>query len=208
MYKVPMSRDKYANQHKHEEARVPIWSLLSKSYKGGNVLFLPEKTRTELDVILSQGIESDKLFAVDKSPAVIATFTRTLSATERGNITRRGVLVSDACKGWTKQGLKFEIAHLDFCGNVEGWNEGSPRQELEEIARTGVIDNCRIAVTVLKGRETRATTKQFNRVSLLAGALNKGLSFRGSHSVKLLDSRSYQNGPSPMLWVAFEIKEK
>jgi hypothetical protein len=198
--------DKYACEEKQQESRIPIWACLLENYRGGNVLILPEKTRRELDVLLAHGVQPNSILAVDKSPAVIATFTRTLTLSERAGIQRRGTLVSEACKSWARAGFSLEAAHFDFCANVEGYFYGSVRQELEDVARCGIIDHARIAVTVLKGRETRGLTKQFDRVALLTAALNNGL--RGRSSVAMVDSRTYQNGPSPMLWVVFQIGEK
>jgi len=202
-----MRRDcsKYECEQKHSESRIPIWKILLKTYHGGNVLILPEKIRKELDVLLSSGVQPRNVYAVDKSPAVIAIFTRTLSALERSGIHRRGALASVACPAWAKEGVQLEAAHFDLCGNVQGYRHGSVRQELESIARCGIIDNARIAVTVEKGRESSELIEQFDRIGLLTAALKNGLRGRRS-TVKVLDSRTYQNGPSPMLWVAFQIK--
>jgi hypothetical protein len=197
-------RNPYHGEQKQLESRVPIWRTLLETYRGGSILLFPEKTRKELDVLLSHGVKPGDVFAVDKSPAVIATFTRTLSASERGRIHRRGALASTACTAWVKNGVQLEAAHFDFCANVEGYHYGSVRQELETIAHCGIIDNARIAVTVLKGRETHDLIEQFDRIALLTAALNNGLLGRSTASV--INSRTYQNGPSPMLWVAFQIK--
>lgn len=199
-----MKRDRYACEQKQSESRTPIWRTLLSTYQGGNILIFPEKNRKELDILFSVGVKSECVFAVDKSPAIIATFARTLTGPERKNIRRRGALASAACASWAKEQVKLEAAHFDFCSNVEGYYDGSVRQELESIARCGIIDNARIAVTVLKGREARNLIQEFDRINLLEAALNNGL--RGRSSVEVLTSRSYQNGPSPMLWVAFQIR--
>lgn len=197
---------KYECEQKQQEARIPIWKILLETYRGGDVLILPEKNRKELDVLLSSGVQPRSVYTVDKSPAVIATFTRTLSAPERDGIHRRGALVSVACTTWAKEGVQLEAAHFDLCGNVQGYRDGSVRQELENIARCGIIDNARIAVTVEKGREKSKLIERFDRIALLAAALNNGL--RGRSTVKVITSRTYQNGPSPMLWVAFQLGGK
>jgi hypothetical protein len=198
-------RDRYQNDQKQGKGRIPIWRTLLLGYRGGDALLFPEKTRKELDVVLVSGVQPEHIYAVDKSAAVIATFTRTLSAPERAAIHRRGAMASDACSEWAKEGVRLEVAHFDFCANVEGYFDGSVRQELETIARSGIINNARIAVTILKGRETRNTTKKFKRISLLKAALENG--FRGRSVVTEIDSDEYQNGPSPMQWIVFQTEE-
>jgi hypothetical protein len=165
---------------------------------------MPERYRFELDVVLPHGVPTNRILAVDKSPAIIATFSRSLSLLERAGIQRAGILASRACQKWANAGIVLEAAHFDFCANAEGYYEGSPRQEFESIARSGIIDNARIAVTILKGREGRKTTKEFDRSALLMAAIANGL--RGRSRITLELATSYQNGPSPMLWTVFQIK--
>jgi hypothetical protein len=169
---------------------------------------MPEKNRLELDVILTpkHHVNPKNIYAVDKSPAVIATFTRGLSEIERTSIKRRGAMVSVACEEWVKTGVELEAAHFDFTGNVDGYGYGSPRAELEAVARCGIIDNARIAVTVEKGREGKETTKRFDRIKLLEAAIRNGL--RGRSSITYVTQGGYQNGPSPMLWVVFQISSR
>lgn len=200
-------RDRYSNQQKQDKGRIPVWENLLKNYQGGAVLLLPEKNRRELDVILSHNVNPENIYAVDKSPAIIATFTRELSKIERAGIKRRGAMASVACGGWVKTGVKLEAVHFDLTGNVDGYGYGSPRDQLERVARCGIIDNARIAITIEKGREAKKKTfKKFNRVKWLESAICNGL--RGRGSVTYITQGEYQNGPSPMLWVVFQISTK
>lgn len=203
----PSKRDRYACDQKQEKARIPIWDCLLSGYTGGLILLMPEKNRKELDILLAHGVVPEDVLAVDKSAAVLATFTRqVLSPHERAVIRRRGALVSQACEEWAQEGIRLALAHFDFCGNLDQYSYGTVRAEIEAIARSGIIDNAHIAVTFERGREANPVTKKFDRLGLLTTALSNGL--RAGVVIKRIKAGRYQNGPSPMQWVIFEISSR
>jgi hypothetical protein len=165
---------------------------------------MPEMNRHELNILLAANVNPQDILAVDKDAGKLATFTRkNLSPLERKTIRRRAALVSVACEEWVKEGVRLARAHFDFCGNLDSYSYGTVRAELEAIASCGIIDNARIAITFERGREGNRVAKTVDRIARAVVTLNNGL--RGRATVEEVSQGRYQNGPSPMQWVVFEI---
>lgn len=218
--------DPFADQNKHK-SRLEIWRELSKFKPPikSRCLLLPGGHRHEIDVVLSALYPPENVYLVERNAAVLANFTRRCVGKvvpPRTNIKR--MLLSQAGEQLAKSGVELDVAHLDFCSNVEG--DKLMIQEIKTFIKSEVMArDSMLAITWLAGREHDVARIGGNGASIkavgepLTVETFNGMSFhdRGrlhriyeafdtSVTIQKLGRYRNANTYNPMMWGIFRVK--
>jgi len=183
-----------------KEYRKNVWKELLDGIDASEITVacMPSKNGLELDVINS--FDVDKIIAIDESPAVIAS-----SAWRKKypDVKCYGSKTSRASERIVEDGLNPEIANLDLCNNLSS-------ELLEEV--TTFVKNIkpkRIAITMMKGRESKALSYfigkaagEYPRAELLTQVI---ADIDSVYCAKIKHVGEYLNSKTPMMWVVFDI---
>jgi len=190
-------------------ALIPAWEL-TKHDQSSHVLIMPSREGLEIPLLISMGVPEDRIIAIDKSAAVIATSKWRKSypkvkffAATVGNCGHK-----IKAKGWV-----VCAANLDFCSNFcEALID-----EYYEFMSCPKFPETRIAVTIAKGRESKALVSMLRRF----GPSIKGIEEKriaaliacGNKSKEQIvwDQGGYTSNKNPMAWIVLSdnyIKEK
>jgi hypothetical protein len=114
---------------------------------------MPGSTYCETEVVFNLGFRPQNVYLVEKNPATLANFTRRCvgkPVPPRENILR--MLLSEAGTRLRSRGVRLDVAHLDFCENVE--SDKTMIAESRAFIRSGVFaERAMLAVTWQRGRE-------------------------------------------------------
>jgi hypothetical protein len=145
-------------------ARSKVWSALIETCRGNpncstgpeswRALVMPAKGAIDIEIrmLLDAGLRAENIFAVNHNPAIVA---RARYLHPRINTAGKDVAVAMA--KFAADGVRFDLAHLDFCGNLSL----SMYRRLSFIARCGALHDgwgsgTAMAITILKGRDDEA----------------------------------------------------
>lgn len=182
-----------------ESYRTAVWDALLKDYTGtGDVLIMPSREGLEIDLLISRGVPADKIVAVDKSAAVIATSVwRKKHPHVRFHTTTVGAF-------HRKQKNPVELANLDFCSN---FNMGLVEEVGSFFRNTYRVKGMAFAVTVLRGREGPVTVELIKHLGFPdAGDVRISALFGLSSPSMVLENLAVGNyimSRSPMVWGAY-----
>jgi|AntAceMinimDraft_13_1070369.scaffolds.fasta_scaffold25600_2 hypothetical protein len=143
---------------KKQKYREDVWAALlpawveSQHDDRSHVLVMPSSGGEEIDYIVGLGIPPERIIAVDRSAAVIAT-----SKWRKAHPTVKFFTseIGDVWRKIDKLGAVIVAANLDFCTN---FSDQLISQYASFCKNTTSFDCTRIAVTLAKGREGRALT--------------------------------------------------
>ena len=147
-------KDLFGDREK-QKSRLDIWNELSsfRSVRVANILILPGSSRHELNVLIDLGYVPSNIYLVEKNPATLANLTRrckNLPTPPRRNIFR--MYLSEAATKIAERGIRLDVAHLDFCQNVD--SEKTMIDEARQFIRSRVMaDHSLLAITWQRGRE-------------------------------------------------------
>lgn len=145
-------------------------------------LLMPSLEGDEIEVALNAGFREQNLHVVDQSAAVVATLKRRYR-----RINTYGVAASEALKRISNSGVRLHAANLDFCGQLSRtflrelaicsiagshkckWNADSTYQRL--FPHGAFSPECFVAVTMLRGRESREVTGRWAESPITDDAL-------------------------------------
>jgi hypothetical protein len=209
--------------------RQAVWSVLSRGKPvppRKRVLLMPSREGLEVGVAESFGIQRAHIYPVDANPAIIAHLTRDFPGMARipG---AHGVPLHVACKRLAAAGIRLHAANFDLTGQA---NKRLFTDLRIAVATELFAPHARVAVTMLRGRETShintlmgrvadqysdvlrwMRTKHFGPLDLkpwdVSRILFAGASLGGDegHS-RLLTSGAYKSHRQTMIWVVFEVK--
>jgi hypothetical protein len=164
--------------------RRKVWATFRDTLKRWHVpvveaqaLLMPSLEGDEIDVALNAGFREANLHVVDHEPAIVATLKKRYPT-----INTYGVTASRAFERLSRSGVKIRCANLDFCSQISkpfggelaqiallggvpcrigALDTGSFRVDFDsEQYGSGVLDDqAVIAVSVLRGRESRSVTE-------------------------------------------------
>lgn len=130
-----------------------VWAAFRRAYRGhmADKVFalMPSIEGAEIDVALQNGARESNLIIIDKNPAIVATLKRRYP-----KVTAYGVTAERAAERIANDFGEIHGVNLDLCG-------GADRPLFKTIAawvNAGVLaDESAVAITVLRGRESRGT---------------------------------------------------
>jgi hypothetical protein len=209
----------YTSDAKHEY-REQVWSAIAPKVKDlfgldsrAHVLMLPSKGGEEIEVAISHGIPEDRIIAVDENPALIATAAW---RKRRPLVKCYGSSLSRAAQRIKEDGFVLVAANLDLCNNFS-----------EDLVSefSGFFGNCVrfdkfcFSVTVMKGRENKATNLMLNhifkgssiglkkvddkRIRALCAVMEDDGNFPLSKLSCIESQGSYVHSKTPMAWCVF-----
>jgi hypothetical protein len=109
-----------------------------------NVLLMPSSEGDEVDVALRAGFREERLFLVDRNPAIAAHMKRRYPRARC-----LGVDVDRAATRLAREGVRIQVANLDLCSPAD-WASSIA----SSVVSSGAIDEAALVfVTYLKGRE-------------------------------------------------------
>lgn len=137
-------------------ARLQIWAELTRFRHPSltRVLLMPGGARHELDVVSAKGYKFESsVFLVEYKPAVWANLTRrSVGKPMPPKDYQLHMLLSEAGSELVRKGIRIDVAHLDFCSNVEGHRLMT--SELMKFLKSGAMaTESLIAISWLRGRE-------------------------------------------------------
>ncbi len=154
----------YDNEVK-QEYRENVWSHMAPKVipllnqdENAKVLLLPSKEGLEIDVAIKHGINPNQIIAIDENPALLA-HAQWKDKIPKEN--RFGCKVSKIGEKIKNNGWYLVGANLDFCNNFS--------YELVDETQSFLDTNCYnsdefyIAITLMKGRESRALLQMINK---------------------------------------------
>lgn len=190
-----------------QKYRQDVWAALIGGwvdYKHdplAHVLLLPSSEGLEIDYVVSLGIPQDRVIAIDKSAAVIAT-----SAWRKKypDVKFMATTIGGCAEKLRKRKINVCAANLDFCSN---FSADLIAQFSSFMAKAPLYEYARIGVTVAKGRESTATALLLKRFAkdLQAyteprlGALMACADNVPDHHL-ILAQGAYKSGSYPMAW--------
>jgi hypothetical protein len=129
-----------------------IWSLITRDLpvpkRDSKILFLPSKEGAEIEMALRRGFREENLFAVDKSPALVATAKWRKSFP--GVRFKAGELPR-AAERFKEDGHRFDVALLDLCSN---FSQPLIRALVGFGQRADLSPNALVSISAMRGRET------------------------------------------------------
>jgi len=180
-------------------ALIPSWEL-TKHDERSHVLIMPSREGLEIPLLISLGVPEDRIVAVDKSAAVIAT--------SKWRKLYPGVKFFSSTIG--ECGKKIEAkkwvicaANLDFCSNFCE----SIISEYSGFLNCPRFPEARIAITIAKGREGKALVAMLRRfsqelVSIQEPRLAALLACSGHQSEQIVWAQGkYTSNMNPMAWL-------
>ena len=220
------------NKHKN---RLDIWRELANFRHPplARAILFPGGARHELDVVFGKGYRPENLYLVEYKPAVWANLTRRSVGKPmppKENQLHR--MLSLAGAELATRGVRLDVAHLDFCSNVEGHRLLT--SELLKFLKAGVMaPESLLAVSWLRGREhnvedieadgytfglSNGRTSEAGQLFLRMTAVDRGR-VRPIHrsvyealgvEIGVLRFGAYQNTKTrnPMLWAIFHLVQK
>jgi len=144
-----------------------VWKHLShkaipilENNHNAKILMMPSKEGLEIDVAIKFGINPEQIIAIDENPALLA-HAKWKSKIPKEN--RFGCKVSKIGKKIQEKGWVIAAANLDFCNNFS--------DELMEEVQSFIDSDCLIetfylAITLMKGRETKALLKLIRKIGV------------------------------------------
>ena len=209
----------YTSDAKHEY-REQVWSAIAPKVKDlfgldsrAHVLMLPSKGGEEIEVAINHGIPEDRIIAVDENPALIATAAW---RKHRPLVKCYGSSLSRAAQRIKEDGFVLLAANLDLCNNFS-------EDLVSEVS--GFFGNCVrfdkfcFSVTVMKGRENKATNLMLNhifkgssiglkkvddkRIRALCAVMEDDGNFPLSKLSCIESQGSYVHSKTPMAWCVF-----
>lgn len=129
--------------------REAVWTSLRLHARTGlrhcRVLLMPSSEGTEIEVAERYGVQRRNIVAVDSNRAIAATISR-----KYPGVRAWGENVFDAAERASREGLRFDVVHLDLTSNLG-------TDTLDGLTRfaLNLKGDCLVAVNVLKGRESR-----------------------------------------------------
>ena len=199
----------YATDAK-QKYREDVWSCLlpawheAKADDRAHVLIMPSREGLEIDYLVSMGVPQDRIIAIDRSAAVIAT---SRWRKEFPKVKFFSTQVGDAYKKINAKGYVVACANLDYCTNFSTDFVEQTKSFISNVARFNFF---RFGVTVAKGREGGALTLMLKKFApsvcetiyeprlagLFAVADIKGFGVCGEGK--------YVSGKNPMAWGVFK----
>ena len=200
----------YDNPEK-QKYRECVWEHLltgwdvAKHDSRSHVMIMPSKEGCEIEYILKLGIPEDRIIAIDKSAAVIAT---SKWRKRFPSVKFFAVSVGEAAKKIRAKGYVLAAANLDYCTN---FSLDFVDQTKSFINSAPKFSSFRFAVTVAKGREGAALTLMLKRFA--KGHSDKFKEPRLSAMFALTDITGYglckegmyTSGRNPMAWGVFKL---
>ncbi len=209
----------YASDEK-QKYRQEVWGAIANKImdvldrdERAHVLMLPSKGGEEIEVAISHGIPEDRIIAVDENPALLASAKWRKS---RPLVKCYGSSLSRAAERIKNDGIVLAAANLDLCNNFS-------EDLVSEIS--GFFDNCYrfyqfcFSVTVMKGRENKATSLMLNhifknsprgfkkiedkRIRALCAVMDSSESFPLSQLSCIEAQGNYIHSKTPMAWCVF-----
>ena len=216
-------------------ARLQIWAELTRFRHPPltRVLLMPGGGRYELDTVFARGYRPEAVFLVEYKAAVWANLTRrSVDKTMPPKGNQLHMMLSEAGAEIVRQGLHLDVAHLDFCSNVEGHRLLT--NELLKFLKSGVMAaESLIAVSWLRGREHNLQDIESDGHTLgLAGGrqsdagqgfvrmsaadrgrvypIHKAFYEALGSEIGVVKFGAYQNTRTrnPMLWAVFHLKHQ
>lgn len=193
---------------KKQSYRNDVWKCLIHAWNDlrhddrSHVLVMPSREGLEIEHVLSLGIPEDRIIAIDKSAAVIAT---SLWRKKFPKVKFFASTVGDCYKKINKKGWIIAAANLDFCTNFSESLVSEFKSFTSNISR---LPRSRIAVSVSKGREGTALVlmlKTFAKdvyygVDIQEPRIACLFSLCAMKDALLLGQGSYISGKMPMAW--------
>jgi hypothetical protein len=203
-----------------QEYREQVWSAIAPKIKDmfvldsrAHVLMLPSKGGEEIEVAINHGIPEDRIIAVDENPALIAT------AAWRKNrplVKCYGSSLSRAAQRIKEDGFVLIAANLDLCNN---FSEDLVSEVSNFFSNGSRFDHFCFSLTVMKGRENKATSLMLNhifkgssrglkkvddkRIRALCAVMEDNTSFPLSQLSCIESQGSYLHSKTPMAWCVF-----
>lgn len=157
------------------------------SVKESHALLMPSLEGKEIEVALAAGFREQNLHVVDSEPAIVATLKRRYP-----RINTYGVTASRAVQRIGDDGIALRCANLDFCGQISnsyrmelgktimagalGWrvtDYGKKHSRITCTKTPGFDSECIVAVSVLRGREPKSITTQWDNDDIGDEALGR-----------------------------------
>lgn len=216
-YRGPISG--YSSDAK-QNYRFKVWSAIAprikhhfESRSRSHVLLMPSVGGEEIEVAISCGIPEDRIIAVDENPALIASAkwrkTRPL-------VKCYGSSLSRAAERIAKDGHVLSAANLDLCNN---FSEDLVSEVAGFFSSATRFDEFCFSVTVMKGRENKATNLMLNyifknsdrglkkiddkRIRALCAVMVEDPSFPLIAPTMIVDQGAYTHSKTPMAWCVF-----
>jgi hypothetical protein len=195
----------YDNPEK-QKYRVDVWDCLIPAWNEccfdsrAHVLIMPSREGLEIDHLLSLGVPEDRIIAIDKSAAVIAT---SIWRKKFPKVKFFATTVGNCDEKLHKKGYVIAAANLDFCSNFCDEIVAEYRSFMIKAPK---FQSSRVAVTIAKGREGKALVAMIKTfASRLCkytepriAALMACSGFQSEHLI--WGQGSYVSGRNPMAW--------
>jgi hypothetical protein len=195
--------EKQAYRKQVWDALLPAWEM-AKGDARAHILLMPSREGLEIEHVLSLGIPQDRIIAVDRSAAVIAT---SIWRKKYPNVKFYASEVGDVWRKINRDGFVICAANLDFCSN---FCDELVCQFSSFVKNTPRFTFFRIAVTVAKGREGKALVAMLKKAApyireiaepRIAALLD--CSEWGNEDLLVWAQGSYISGRVPMAWAIF-----
>lgn len=135
---------------------IPAWELC-KYHDNAHVLIMPSREGLEIDHLISLGVPQERIVAIDKSAAVIAT---SIWRKKFPKVKFFTTSVGDAYKKINASNIIICAANLDFCSN---FCESLIDEYRRFRTKTNQFECARIACTIAKGREGKALVSMIKK---------------------------------------------
>jgi hypothetical protein len=202
---VSSPRDGYDTPEK-QKYRADVWTYLlpawelAKNEPRAHILLMPSREGLEIKHVLSLGIPQEKIIAIDKSAAVIAT---SKWRKDYPDVKFFAVTVGNCGEKIRKNGYVIAAANLDFCAN---FCDGLVSEYANFRDSCPQFNITRTAITIAKGREGKALVSMIKafasemeayaepRMAALMACANRKM----EHVI--WGQGSYVSGKNPMAW--------
>jgi hypothetical protein len=202
---VSAPKSGYATDAK-KKYRQEVWSCLLPAWhlwkhdERAHVLILPSREGLEIDHLISLGVPENRIVAIDKSAAVIATSHWRKKFPSVKFFTTS---VGDAWVKIKKSEIVICAANLDFCSN---FCHALIQEYAYFVRKCPKFEGARIAATVAKGREGKALVAMLKKFAPHLSEYNEPrcaalLSCSNlDHEHMLWGQGDYISGKNPMSW--------
>lgn len=193
-----------------QKYREAVWSCLlpawheAKSDDRAHLLIMPSREGLEIDYLVLMGVPQERIIAIDKSAAVIAT---SRWRKEFPQVKFFSTEVGDAYKKINAKGYVIACANLDYCTNFSTDFVEQTKNFISNVARFNFF---RFGVTVAKGREGSALTLMLKKFSpsvcdvISEPRIASLFALTGLTGFGVCGEGKYTSGKNPMAWGVFK----
>jgi hypothetical protein len=184
-----------------QKYREAVWAALLPAWEAckiGHVLLLPSSEGVEIDYVISLGVPPERIIAIDKSAAVIAT---SKWRKKHPTVKFMATTIGECGTKLLDRGIVLAAANLDFCSN---FCEDLIEQYHQFLQTAPQFSKARVAVTVAKGRESTATALLLKKFAPELSAYDEprlaALMAFDDYNHLLFAQGAYKSGSYPMAW--------